>query len=64
MADKKRVYVVALTERYETTVLATSRQQAIDAIEAHGGSSPVWSRVTAKPTNLHPETASIDATKE
>lgn len=59
---EKKVYIVALTERFETTVLATSRQQAIDAVEVYGGSEPVWTRVTARPTKRHPESAAIDAT--
>lgn len=46
---KKKVYVVALVERYETLVLASSRQAAIDAVDHHGGSDPVWHKVTAQP---------------
>lgn len=46
---KKKVYVVALTERYETLVLASSRQAAIDAVDRHGGADPVWHKVTAQP---------------
>jgi hypothetical protein len=43
------VYVVALIERYETLVLASSRQAAIDAVDHHGGADPVWHKVTAQP---------------
>jgi hypothetical protein len=50
MSEKtKKVYVVALVERYETLVLASSRQSAIDAVDHHGGSDPVWTKVTAQP---------------
>lgn len=46
---KQKVYVVALVERYETLVLATSRKAAIAAVEYHGGADPVWHKVTAQP---------------
>lgn len=50
MSEKeKKVYVVALVERYETLVLASSRQAAIDAVDHHGGADPVWHKVTAWP---------------
>lgn len=49
MSERQKLYVVALTERYETLVVATSRAAAIAAIDHHGGSDPVWHRVTAQP---------------
>jgi len=58
---KKKIYVVALTERYETLVLASSRQAAIDAVDHHGGSDPVWHRVTAQPAkDQTPNRATIE----
>lgn len=44
---KQKVYVVALTERYENRVLATSREEAIAAVDEHAGGWPIWSRITA-----------------
>jgi hypothetical protein len=58
---KKKVYVVALVERYETLVLASSRQAAIDAVDHHGGADPVWHKVTAQPAkDQDPERAGIE----
>jgi len=54
---KMNRYLVALTERYEVEVVATTRTEAIEKIAEFGGNSPVWSRVTAKriagPTDEH-----------
>lgn len=58
---KRKIYVVALTERYETIVSATSRQEAIDAVDYHGGSGPVWHRVTATVAADQNRSADINA---
>lgn len=63
MGKKKRKYIVALTERYETAVWAMSRQDAIDSVDEHGGSSPVWHKVTARlahPQENEPDDQSPD----
>lgn len=50
--DQKKIktYIVALTERYEVEVSAVSKEDAIGHVTKHGfaGSSPKWSKVTAR----------------
>lgn len=48
-AEGQRLWVVSLVERYEVEVWASSRQEAIEAVDMFGGNSPVETKITASP---------------
>jgi hypothetical protein len=47
----QKLYIVALTERYEVEVWAHKRSEAAGAVDNFGGNSPVDSKVTVRLKN-------------
>lgn len=45
---RKKIYIVALTERYEVRVSAASRKAAMNGVDSFGGSSPKQTIITAR----------------
>ncbi len=44
-----KLWIVALTERYEVEVSAPNRRTALEMVEEFGGGSPVFQKITATP---------------